>query len=181
MALHTPRVEQPQLLWVLTLPIGNKMFSSSPTPILFSGVSLTKLAPGFFFFPLKTHSLQNRQKTQIKGYPEPKIWFLQPPKMETNTCFRAKSTRPKTFLVALWAPKLCSVGKTTGNQIVSPFQPSVVASGLQDQHCHSMEMPDRGFLFLPKVLQPFRFSEPFFRGSRSKRDDCRRLLVTGHH
>lgn len=105
MALHTPRVEQPQLLWVLTLPIGNKMFSSSPTPILFSGVSLTKLAPGFFFFPLKTHSLQNRQKTQIKGYPEPKIWFLQPPKMETNTCFRANSTRPKTFLVTLWAPK----------------------------------------------------------------------------
>lgn len=119
------------------------MFHPLPTPFLPSGVNLTKLAPGLvWFFFLKTHSLQNRQKTGIKGYPEPMIWF---PRVETNICFRANSTRPKTFLAALWAPKQCSVGEITGNQIVSPFQPSAVASGLQHQHCQSMEMPSRGF------------------------------------
>lgn len=157
------------------------MFHPLPIPLLPSGVNLTKLAPGlvWFFFFLKTHSLHNRQKTGIKGYPEPRIWF---PRVETNICFRANSTRPKTFLAALWAPKRCSVGEITGNRIVSPFQPSAVASGVQHQHCQSMEMPSRGFFyFFPRCFSPSDFSEPSFRGSRSKRDDCRRLLVTGHH
>lgn len=75
------------------------------TPLLPSGVNLNWHQVWLVF--LKAHSSQNRQKTGIKGYPEPRLVpeTNQPPRMETNICSKGSSTRPETFLAALWSPK----------------------------------------------------------------------------
>lgn len=131
------------------------MFHPLPTPFLPSGVNLTKLAPGLvWFFFLKTHSLQNRQKTGIKGYPSQGFGFQE--WRQTSVLGQIASDQKPS-----WLPSGPQNNAQWGrSQVIKLFPPSSLQlwhQGCSTSTARAWKCPAEVFLFLPKVLQPFRF------------------------